>query len=106
VIAEYRRHAQQTSQRWDLMLRYAMEMLRSQADAVEGHPEYEQALRAGVEHRRRMYGDPLIWATVAAARSRDWQRSMKFLWVLLRWYPEGVVSLIRRKMDRLYETAS
>jgi GT2 family glycosyltransferase len=106
VIAEYRRHEHQTSQRWDLMLRYAMEMLRSQADAVEGHPEYEQARRAGVEHRRRMYGDPLVWATVAAARSHDWQQARKFLRVLLRWYPQGVLSLIRHKMERLYETAS
>jgi glycosyltransferase involved in cell wall biosynthesis len=106
VIAEYRRHEQQTSQRWDLMLRYAMEMLRSHADAVEGHPEYEQALRAGLEHRRHMYGDPLIWATVAAVRSRDWQQAMKFLRVLLRWYPQGVLSLIRNKMDRLYETVA
>ena len=87
VIAEYRRHPQQSSPRWDVMLRYAMQMLRAHAAAVAGHPEYEEAWRAGVEHRRRMYGEPLMWTMISSLRVSDWKGSIQYLGVLLRWYP-------------------
>ncbi|WP_447977176.1 glycosyltransferase [Candidatus Nitrospira bockiana] len=100
VIAEYRRHSEQTSQKWDLMLRYAVEMLRRHHRYAKGRPDYERAWRIGWHHRRRLYGEPLAWSTVAAARAGDWRRAGRLLGALLRWYPEGLVMLARHKMGR------
>ena len=106
VIAEYRRHNQQMSQRWDVMLRHAVRVLRSEYPYVKGHPVYEQAWQEGLERRRRMYGEPLLWATVAAARSGDVRRTLRFLSVLIRCYPRGLVTVMRHKVSELCGTAT
>lgn len=106
VIAEYRWHDQQTSRHWDVMLQSAMQMLQSHIDVVAGHPPYERAWEEGLERRQHMYGDPLMWAMVSAARQGNWSRTMNYLAVLLRYYPKGLWSLIRRKAGRLSHSAS
>jgi glycosyltransferase involved in cell wall biosynthesis len=106
VIAEYRRHGQQSSQRWDLMLQNAMRMLAWQRSAVTGRPDYEEAWRIGLDHRRRLYGAPLAWAMVHAARSGEWKRAARYFYVLLRWHPLGLIGLIRQKAERFNVNAA
>jgi len=106
VIAEYRWHDEQTSRRWDVMLQSAMQMLQSHIDGVAGHPAYERAWEEGLERRQRMYGDPLLWAMVAAARQGNWFRAIRFFRVLLRHYPKGLWTLVRHKAGRLSHSAS
>jgi len=106
VIAEYRRHNQQMSQQWDVMLRHAVRVLRSEYPYVKGHPVYEQAWQEGLERRRYLYGEPLRWATVAAARSGDARRTLRLLSVLIRFYPRGLLDLARHKVRRLRETTT
>jgi hypothetical protein len=100
LIAEYRRHHQQMSQRWDVMLRDAVNVLRAEYPHVKGHPVYEPAWREGLQRRRFMYGEPLLWAAVAAARSGDIRRTWRYLTVLVRCYPRGFVSVLRHRVDR------
>ena len=100
VVAEYRRHGSQSSQRWDVMLQRAVAVMRDQYAHVKGQPVYEEAWQEGLERRRYMYGEPLLWATVSAARSGDVRRTLRFLSALIRCYPGGVVNLARYKSAR------
>lgn len=106
VIAEYRRHTSQMSQKWEVMLSTAMAMLQSQWRYVKDRPDYEQAWRAGASFRQQLYGPALTWAMVASARSGNWSRALRCFGILLRWYPQGLLSLVRLKMGRRYETVS
>jgi glycosyltransferase involved in cell wall biosynthesis len=101
VVAEYRRHGAQSSQRWDVMLRRAVAVMRDQYPYVKGHPVYEPAWQEGVERRRLLYGEPLLWATVAAVRSGHVRRALKNLSVLVRCYPRGLETVMRHKVTRL-----
>lgn len=105
VIAEYRRHAQQTSRQWDVMLDMAMKVLRAEWPYVKGRAEYESAWRDGMKCRQRMYGEPLAWSLVAAARRGDWLRAARLLRVLLRWYPQGAIGLVQHKVRKHYAAA-
>lgn len=100
LIAEYRRHHHQMSQRWDVMLQDAITVLRAEYPHVKGHPVYEPAWQEGLERRRSMYGEPLLWATVAAARSGDLRRTVRYLTVLVRCYPRGLAAVLRQKATR------
>jgi glycosyltransferase involved in cell wall biosynthesis len=106
VIAEYRRHTNQMSQNWEVMMSTAMSMLREQRRYVKGRPEYEAAWEAGVLFRQNLYGPALTWTMVAAARSRNWSRALRCLGVLLRWYPQGLGMLMSHKWARVDEPAS
>ncbi|MDQ6733561.1 MAG: hypothetical protein M3Z35_05500, partial [Nitrospirota bacterium] len=75
VIAEYRRHTNQMSQKWDVMMSTAMAILQAQRHYMKGRPDYEDAWRAGVLFRQKLYGPALTWAMVASARSKDWSRA-------------------------------
>ncbi|GAC1424492.1 MAG: hypothetical protein NVSMB6_25420 [Burkholderiaceae bacterium] len=101
VIAEYRRHENQMSQKWDVMLSTAMAMLQSQWRYVKGRPEYEEAWQAGVAFRQKLYGPTLTWSMVGHARSGDWAGAWRCLRVLLRWYPQGLGTLIGQKIARV-----
>lgn len=106
VIAEYRRHTSQMSQKWEVMLSTAMAMLQSQWRYVKGRPQHEEAWQAGVAFRQNLYGPALTWTMVASARSRDWTRAWQCLRVLLRWYPQGLGTLVGHKIARVYEPAA
>ncbi|MEP6886701.1 MAG: glycosyltransferase [Nitrospirales bacterium] len=106
VIAEYRRHTSQMSQKWEVMLDTAMAMLQSQWRYVKGKPDHEDAWRAGMSFRQGLYGPALTWTMVASARSGDWSRALRCLGVLLRWYPKGLALLISHKLSRVYEPAA
>ena len=88
------------------MLRRAVAVLRAEYPHVKGHPVYEQAWQEGLERRRYLYGEPLLWATVAAARSGDVRRTLRFMSVLIRCYPRGLLDLARHKVRRLHETTT
>jgi glycosyltransferase involved in cell wall biosynthesis len=106
VIAEYRRHANQMSQKWEVMLSTAMAMLQSQWRHVQGRPAHEEAWHAGLSFRRRLYGPAVTWTMVTSVRSGDWPRALRCLGVLMRWYPQGLSMLISHKAARVYESAA
>lgn len=97
IIAEYRRHGAQNSQKWDLILQSAVETMRDQRQYITGNPQYEEAYRLGLRHYLRAFGEPLVWRMVSAAHRGQWRQAMKDMRVLLRYYPEGLISLVSRK---------
>ncbi len=102
-IAEYRRHMNQMSQKWEVMLSTAMEILSKQRRYVRKHPEYKKAWEAGVLFRKNLYGPALAWTTVSTIKSKDWARALRCLYVMLRWYPQGLTMLMQHKSARKYE---
>jgi glycosyltransferase involved in cell wall biosynthesis len=101
VIAEYRRHGERITPRWDLMLAYAMKMLHLHINDAAGDVIYQRAWTQGFVDRHQMYGEPLLSAMEHAARSREWMRAMTYLSVLLRWYPQGLCRLLTGKLRRM-----
>lgn len=55
VVAEYRKHSSQHSQKWDVMLRATLTALRGQRPYASRHRVYRDAYRAGVQYRQRLY---------------------------------------------------
>ncbi|WP_447977175.1 glycosyltransferase family 2 protein [Candidatus Nitrospira bockiana] len=101
VIAEYRRHPNQMSRKWDVMLSTGVRVMRDQWPYVKGNPVYEAAYRSGVRQYQDACGPPLVWQMVADARAGRWGRAFRALWVLLRFYPQGLAGLLRHKLGRL-----
>jgi hypothetical protein len=101
VVAEYRRHPQQMSADYRRMLTYAMATLRRQRRHVKRNPEYAEAYRAGRRFRGWLYGAPLTWHAVGAARAGDWPRALRSFWVLCRYYPKGPITLARNKLAQV-----
>jgi glycosyltransferase involved in cell wall biosynthesis len=101
LIAEYRRHDAQTHRNWGRLLVGGLQVLRDERKLTNGHTMYEQARQAGVEHHLAACGEPLCWQTVAEARSGAWSQAVWNFWVLLRFYPQGLVRMVQQKLTRL-----
>ena len=43
----------------------------------------------------------MLWQTIALARGGDWAQAFKFLLVLLRFYPQGVLQVLHHKLSRV-----
>jgi PAS domain S-box-containing protein len=97
VVALYRRHDGQISMNRDAMLRAGISVLKAQRRLV-GHPLYREAYRAGIRHTRRTWGMPLVWDMVAALRARSLRRAACYLAILVCFYPQGLLELLRQKL--------
>jgi len=98
LIAEYRRHADQMSQKWDVMLSTGVQVMRYQWPYVKGNAVYEACYKSGVRQYQKACGPPLVWQMVADVRARRWRQGMRKLSVLLRFYPEGLKELVGHKL--------
>ncbi len=100
VVAEYRWHGANMSQRKRLMLHTALRSLRAQWRHVRGNPALRAAYRSGILFWQRHWGDPLLTETLAGLREpKRWGSTALGFWTLLRHYPRGLWS-------RLYEKVS
>lgn len=100
MIAEYRRHELQMSQQWGLMLSSAVRVLRSQRGYLRRDPAYHEAYRMGLKRWQHNYGVPLVWQMIGNVRSRQWERAIADLRVLLRYYPQGLLVPLQEKARR------
>jgi len=100
VVAEYRRHENQMSRKWDVMLQQTMGVMAAQWPYVRGNRAYEAAYREGVRRHQRNCGDPLLWEMVAEARTGNWRRAMHDLRVLFDCYPNGLGQLFKWKLKK------
>lgn len=105
-IAEYRRHPGQMSRKWGLMLSSGIAAMREQRPYVEGHPVYEEAFRCGVRQYQEACGPPLLWQMVSDAKQGRWWQASRSLWILIRFYPQGLLKLIGDKMVRIWKKVS
>ncbi len=100
MIAEYRRHETQMSQRWDLMLSSGIRVLRSQRKHLRRDAAYREAFSRGLVRWQRAYGDPLVWQMIGNLRTGRRAQAMNQLKVLLRCYSLGLLLPIKEMMRR------
>lgn len=101
VIAEYRRHPEQASLNWKVMLKTGMYVMRCQRPFIVGKAAYEEAYRIGVRQYQNACGPPLLWQMVQEMRAGRWRAAAETFWVLWRWYPQGLRDLLVKKVRRL-----
>ena len=101
IIAEYRRTPGQMSKRCDAMLRSGMNVLYEQWPHARQSPVYIEAYREGIYHCRRRYGEEALWQMVARARRGEFVTACRALWILLFYYPQGLLNLLKGKMARM-----
>lgn len=106
LIAEYRRHSAQMSQKWGIMLRSGIAAMRAQWPHIKGNRVYEDAYQCGVRQYQQACGPPLIWQMVHDAKQRRWRLAAKAFWILARLYPEGLQRLLRDKVERVLRGTS
>ena len=101
LIAEYRRHAGQMSQKWDVMLSSGIQVMRYQWPYVRGNHTYEECYRNGIRQYQEACGPPLVWQLVMDVRAGRWRQALRALSTVLRFYPKGLLMLIQHKVRRL-----
>ena len=102
IIGEYRVTAEQMSRRWHIMLQSGVHVMRLKWRFVQGNPLYEDSYYEGLARLRARYGEMALWQMVADARSKQWAKVLKTLWVLLKCYPQGVLTLLKDKGRSLF----
>jgi glycosyltransferase involved in cell wall biosynthesis len=101
LVAEYRRHSAQASQKWDAMLTSGILVMREQWPYVKGNSVYEACYRSGIRQYQDACGPPLVWRMVDDARAGRWRLALRALSTVLRFYPKGLLMLIQHKVRRL-----
>lgn len=98
VVAEYRIHPASAMGCSVLMLKDTLRALRRQFPLIKGDKEYEQAYRSGIRAWKSMYGSRLMLELKQHLKNHDWGRSLNILGALVRYYPEGCVRHMGRKL--------
>jgi glycosyltransferase involved in cell wall biosynthesis len=97
LVAEYRRYPEQMTQQWDLMLGTALSVLHAQRPYIRGNERYEEAYRDGIRRFQAYYGNTMVWQIGSLVRLRAWRVVLRYLWALLRLYPQGFTMLLKHK---------
>ncbi|WP_447977453.1 glycosyltransferase [Candidatus Nitrospira bockiana] len=98
VVAEYRRHEGQNSQRLGFMLAAALRVMQAQRPYVDGRPEYEQAWKEGVRQRRSLYSETIFWQGVRAAKTGQWGAAWSCLATLMKYDRSAVLHPAYRRL--------
>jgi glycosyltransferase involved in cell wall biosynthesis len=98
IIAEYRRHSTQSSQKYDMMLRSSRKVLRLQRKYARRNPVYKEALKSGILFRQRLYESGITEQISTDIGKCHWQRATKALFVFMRYHPRGLVSVLWNKL--------
>jgi len=89
VIAEYRRHGGQASQKFDIMLKSSLIVLRLQRDHLKRNPIYREAYQSGILFRQRLYNTALPHQIITDIKQRRWHRVLEALFTYFRYHPRG-----------------
>jgi glycosyltransferase involved in cell wall biosynthesis len=107
AVAEYRQHGSNMTRNSALMLKTALDVLNSQRKYVKGNPRYEEALQAGVRFWQGLYGEGLLEDVITQLHQRDdWRRTLRGLYVLVSYYPQGILNRVKRKFVVLFGKAT
>src|SRR5581483_624645 len=93
VIAEYRRHSEQITRRYDLMLAGITRVYRRQWLHAWLHPAYRAAYRDGCRLIHQATAVPLAWMCLAMLKARNWSTAGRYAAVLLRYAPAALLSV-------------
>ncbi len=100
LVAEIRRHDANMTRDRTLMLKYNMAALRSQRKRVKGDARYEAAYKAGERLWRDWHGAPVVNQVRSHLQEGRWRRGLGGILVLLRYYPQGILLLANRGVER------
>ena len=108
AVMEYRLHDTNTTRNSPLMLKGTVAVLRSQRKYVKKDRRYKEAYKAGIRKGRKEYGDPLVEQVRAQMQKGEWERAMRGMLVLLRYYPQGLALLVngRRRLSQQLKSRS
>jgi glycosyltransferase involved in cell wall biosynthesis len=108
LVAEYRQHGANMTGDGGKMLRGAIENLRRQKKYVKADRQYKEAYKAGAKFWHRWYGGPLVEQVRAQMQKGEWERAMRGMLVLLRYYPQGLALLVngRRRLSQQLKSRS
>lgn len=101
IIAEYRRHDAQLSQKFDVMLKSSLTALRLQRDHVRLNPIYREAYKSGILFRQRLYDGALQRQIVIDIKQQRWHRVVEALFIYLRYHPRGLSSVLCAKLRKI-----
>jgi hypothetical protein len=83
-----------------LMLKYNMAALRSQRKRVKEDARYKAAYKAGERLWRDWHGAPVVNQVRAHLQERRWWQGLKGIATLLRYYPQGILLVANRGVER------
>lgn len=101
IIAEYRRHGPQMSQKFDVMLKTSLTVLRLQRDHIKRNPIYREAYKSGILFRQRLYDGALKQQIAADIKQQRWHRATEALLIFLRYHPRGLTSALCAKLRKI-----
>jgi glycosyltransferase involved in cell wall biosynthesis len=100
VIAEYRRHDTQMSQKFDLMLKSSLAALRLQRDHIKQNPMYREAYNSGILFRQDLYDGALQRQIVTDIKQHRWRRASEALLRFVRYHPRGLANFLWNKLRK------
>jgi glycosyltransferase involved in cell wall biosynthesis len=100
LVAEIRRHAAHMTRDRTLMLTYNMAALRSQRKRVKADARYKDAYKAGERLWRDWHGAPVVNQARAHLQEGRWWQGLKGMLALLRYYPQGILLVANRGVER------
>ncbi|HJQ71520.1 MAG TPA: glycosyltransferase [Blastocatellia bacterium] len=106
VVLEYRKHGSNMTGNFAEMLKTSVAVRRSHRKHVRQNRLQKEALETGIEGVQRDYGEKLIRATRSQVEARQWRQGLTGGVALLKYYPEGLARLIRRKLFRFVSKQS
>jgi glycosyltransferase involved in cell wall biosynthesis len=95
LVADYRQHGAAMKRDPRRMLRASMIVLDRQRPYIRQRSDYRHCYRRGKERNRESYGQALITAVVDKLRTRRWGGLLGDIFVLARYHPRGVLSVLR-----------
>src|SRR5215472_280019 len=101
VIAEYRRHDAQMSQKFDVMLKTSLTVLRLQREHIKRNPMYREAYKGGILFRQGLYADALQQQIGTDIKKQRWHRASQALLRFLRYHPRGLASILWSKLRKI-----
>jgi glycosyltransferase involved in cell wall biosynthesis len=100
LVAEIRRHEANMTRDRTLMLKYNMAALRSQRRRVKEDARYKDAYKAGERLWRDWHGAPVVNQVRAHLQEGRWWQGLKGMLALLRYYPQGILLVANRGVER------
>jgi glycosyltransferase involved in cell wall biosynthesis len=100
LVAEIRRHDANMTRDRTLMLKYNMAALRSQRRRVKGDARYKEAYEAGERLWRDWHGAPVVNQVRSHLQEGRWWQGLKGMLALLRYYPQGILLVANRGVER------
>jgi len=101
VIAEYRRHGAQASQKFDIMLKSSLAALKLQRGHIKRNPTYREAYKSGILFRQGLYEGALHQQIVTDIKKQRWHRASEALLIFLRYHPRGLANVLWNKLRKI-----